>query len=391
MCYRIAEKIVEQEQLPVACYYLEGSRYAWRLAEYYLPDTDIIGKLCIGGVHVTLRKILKRGGLTDREAERVASVLGKTDEMDRQLSYAEVVRMKTSLAACRELELLVHAHAREAYQLTVRYFRQEGLLETEKLAVVDSGWIGSLQQTLERLLHFAAKEDPVRKAEKEITLQGFYFGMYELPRGADPAKYHAYYFAPYVDIEKKVRFSNCLFEAVCSAKEGMTIGYREEGGRIVPVYETGSNPNASVIEKNNRLLEQALNDYRSLSAMELPLEEVRIRLEQLMSMPTKQQAEDYGSYLFSDDVSDGSLQPVAVLMTREEINNQHVLRRLLWMKGIIKTDYKDSAWPEGSIVRSGCHTAYHLWHCRMYKRMVYLRKRLKAKRKAAIGIKINYG
>lgn len=381
MCYLIACKIAELEDIPIACRYLECSRYAWRMAEFALPDADPIEKICIGGVHVTLRKILMRGGLTDSEACDVAKVLKKEKELDKQLSYEEIQKLKPFLTSCSLLKMMIKNHAGAAYDITMRYFVQEGLYAAEPFAIVDSGWTGSLQLTLKRLLQSGrCKYSSRQKEEKPIKVQGFYFGLYELPEGVNPKDYHTYYFQPYQDTEKKTRFSNCLFEAVCSAREGMTLGYREESGRIAAVYETMQNPNAERIIENEALLERMLASEDLLKKITLPVQEVQNRLENLMSSPTVQEVLDYGGYLFSDDVFCSSLQRVAARLSQKEIRNLHYIRRVLIMMGLKKAELKNSAWPEGSVVLSGDRVAYHLFQVRMYKRMVYYRKKLQGRK-----------
>lgn len=365
----IAGKIAEQEGLPIECRYLEGSRYAWRMAEFFLPGSDPIAKICIGGIHVTLRKILKRGGLSDGEAVEVAELLCMADRLDEQLTYADTIALKPKLSDCRELRVLIGAHAKEAYENTVGYLAQEGLTEGEPFGIVDSGWVGSMQQTLCRLIRSATG--------RKLDMRGFYFGLYELPKGVEESAYHTFYFSPYRDIERKVSFSNCLFEAVCSAAEGMTVGYRKNGQKIEAVYESGANPNRERILENEALLKQLLASAGRAEELVLPQKEMEKRLRRLMGRPTKAEALCYGSYLFSDDVSAGSLQKVAADLGEDEIRNLHVLRRFLIMKGIRKKNLKDSAWPEGSAVNSGRHVRYHLWQIRWYKRLIYIRKRLK--------------
>ncbi len=370
LVYKIARRMIEQEKLPLTCRYLEGSRYAWRMAEFYLPDADPVEKICVGGVHVTLRKILRRGGLDQAESEEVARQLGKQEELDRVLSYADTQRLKPILSECGIFMKLLHQHAEDAYHSTIRYLKQEGVLEQDAFAIVDSGWTGSLQQTLEHLRQSAMES-------AGSLIQGFYFGLYELPKNVAPAMYHTYYFRPYKDIEKKVRFNNCLFEAVCSAKEGMTVGYREEDGRMFPVYETTQNPNRERMIRNELCLERLLLQPDKLKSLIQPRKEAQRRLEGLMSRPMESDVAEYGEYLFSDDVSESSLQPVAAVLDNRELRNFHAIRRLLIMKGIKKETLKDSAWPEGSAARAGRAVGYHLFQIRMYKRLVYIRKKLK--------------
>lgn len=389
MAYRIACEMAERERLPLTCHYLEGSRYAWRMAEFFLPDTDPIEKICMGGVHVTLRTILKRGGLTDEEAEQTADCLGKRGQLDIRLSYREIQRLRPVLADCVPLKDRIREHAGRAYDHTIRYLEQEKIMEREPFAIVDSGWVGSLQQTLEHLRQSAAAGDQEKKGSQgsqrsqgkqgsqRSQIHGFYFGLYELPKGADPSVYHTYYFRPYKDIEKKVRFSNCLFEAVCSAEEGMTLGYREQGGKMTPVYETEQNPNIRSITEHNRVLEQLLAAPDDWDTLMLDVREVRKRLETLMGTPTAEMAAEYGDYLYSDDVLGSSMQPVAAVLSEREIRNLHALRRLLLMNGLAGAELKESAWPEGSVVRAGKRINYHLFQIRAYKRLIYWRKRFR--------------
>lgn len=368
----IARKIAQQENIPIECRYLEGSRYAWRMAEFFLPGSDPFEKICVGGVHVTLRKILKRGGLSDGEAVEVAELLCMADRLDEQLTYADTIALKPKLSDCRELRVLIGAHAKESYENTVGYLAQEGLTEGEPFGIVDSGWVGSMQQTLCRLIRSATGRKP--------DIRGFYFGLYELPAGVNKSAYHTFYFSPYRDIERKVHFSNCLFEAVCSAVEGMTVGYRKGGQKIEAVYESGGNPNKERILRNEELLERLLASAERTEDLVLPRREMEKRLKRLMGRPNGAEALCYGSYLFSDDVSSGSMQKVAADLEEDEIRNLHILRRFLIMKGIWKKNLKDSAWPEGSAVNSAGHICYHLWQIRWYKRMVYIRKRVKSRK-----------
>ncbi len=372
MPYVVAQRMAKEEGIPVECRYLEGSRYAWRMAEFHLEDTDIIGRICTGGIHVTLRTVCRRGGLSNEEAEQIGRILGKEQELDVQLNYADTAALCRQLRGCRELERRIRDHAGQAYVRTMAYLEQEGLLSGEQFALVDSGWTGTLQMTLEHLLCS-------RKPSLAGTVRGFYFGLYELPEKADPQRYRTFYFRPYRDIRRKVHFSNCLFEAVCSAPGGMVAGYREAGGKTVPFYESAENPNAGRIRRNldalERVLEQCYgsrrqDDIRRYIRTDAGIERL---LSGHMSAPPEREAEIMGSYLFSDDVLSGSMQPVAAALSREEIRNTHVIRRFLIMEGLLSGSIKESAWLEGSIAKAG-GDAFERWNCRAYKRLVYLRK-----------------
>ena len=87
--------------------------------------------------------------------------------------------------------------------------------------------MGSIQQTLGELL---------RRLGRTKKLEGYYWGLYDLPRQAGREEYHSYYFGPEGNLKEKIWFNNSLFEAVYTAPHGMTLGYEETGGKYLPIY-----------------------------------------------------------------------------------------------------------------------------------------------------------
>lgn len=81
-----------------------------------------------------------------------------------------------------------------AYETTIGYLRQEGLLGNVRYAIVDSGWVGTIQKSMQTLL---AQEKP------GITLTGYYFGLYEYPVNRNNCRYEAYYFMPKGNVRKR--------------------------------------------------------------------------------------------------------------------------------------------------------------------------------------------
>lgn len=367
--YLAAQMICEQCQIPIECRYLKGSRYAWRVPEYHLNLAQAINKICIGGIHVTLYKMLKRAALSDEEIIQVAKELHMENELDRTLSYAETKALAPRFLECAKLQEYITQHSIEAYDTTIAYFRQEGLFEDVAYALVDSGWTGTLQITLENLLASAGKK-------KQI--EGYYFGLYELPQGANQEQYHTYYFQPQGDIRRKAGFSNCLFESVFSAPEGMTLRYQmTSDGYIDAVSEMTRNPNAIRIEKNAEILQHIVHAvYPNGTFQNIQREQIENVLTQLMKHPSKDEAECLGGYWFSDDVQASSQQMVARDMTSREIENQHILNKILIMKGVKQGELVNSAWVEGSIVKCGVDIQKNLRHAYWYKLLIYIRKQL---------------
>lgn len=329
--YLAAEYLCKKRGLAIDCRYLYGSRYAWRIPQFVLMGEECLTMLCCGGIDVTFEKVMKRGGLNDEEAKAVAEELGFTAEYRRILSYSEVMQLKKPLAESRLFLPLVYAHSRAACETTMEYFKQEGMFEDVTYALVDSGWTGSLQQTLTQLLAYAGCEK---------KLEGFYFGLYELPKGVEENCYHTYYFGPGYGMRRKVYFSNCLYEAVYSAPHGMTVGYEAyerkqtatQGKKVENVYRPlfykSQNLNQTRMELEEVWLKKCLKEYSELKGKkqnEIKVTNVKNTyklLKRFMGSPTTEEAKAYGSLLFSDDVTEEQVQCVAAGLSKEEIKNQ---------------------------------------------------------------------
>ncbi len=364
--YLVAQKLCRIKGIPIDCRYLRVSRYAMRVPQYHLLEEKCIDHICIGGIDVTIERIMKRAALTDEEAKQIT----QDRDCNRILNYQEVMRLKDEL--CRKPDFLkyIYAHSKESYEPAIAYLKQEGLFEDIDYALVDSGWVGTLQQSIAHLVG-------------NDTLEGFYFGMFETPKGVDPNRYHAFYFSPKKGMRRKVHFSNCLFEAIFTSPEGMTLGYEKNGDVYVPVSDYCENPNKEHIDKNCKLLEEYMAEYEKClpqfqaNHREPSVAFVEKLLHSFMGYPTKMEVLAYGDLLFSDDILEGNLKKVAADLTKEEICRQRFINKALIMLGLRQGELRESAWLEGSIVKEGYHIRKSLRHAKLYKYFVYLRKLLK--------------
>ena len=223
------------------------------------------------------------------------------------------------------------------------YLRQEGLFEDVPYGIVDSGWIGTTKQSLEKLIG--------------KTIDGFYFGMYEVPSGTDPKTYHCFYLRPYRDIERKAHFSICLFEAVNSSPEGMTVGY-ERRDKIIPVC-MDENPNGAWMRRFSVMLERYLSHYEEKSSpwklrrggLKKRIRALDRSLSLLMGRPTREEAKAFGRMLFDEGVEGTHLRTLALRWDLQEIENQRLFRRIS-NKLHGREAFRESGWQEGSIVLS---------------------------------------
>lgn len=371
--YQVAKEICAIEKINIECRYFYCSRYALRSAHFFLMGTESLDYICLGGINVSFEKLMYRAGLCKEEAEQIAKRLGYQDTMYMPMTYAQVKNMKPVLQGCEEFMQLVKEKAKEKYPQVCGYLKQEGLLEPEKYAFVDSGWTGSMQVSICQLLSSMGEEK---------QLEGYYFGMYEYPSGVKKSDYHCYYFEPNSGLRKKVYFSNSLFECIFSSPEGMTLSYRQEDKRFLPVFEREMNPNRNAIERSTTLLVQyakrVLQDYpNDFLIMEDKRTVVMQLLETFMGKPTKNEAEYFGGYVFCDDVRGEENQTVAAKMSYAEMKQNHLIPKSIGMLRRQGVPVCESAWLEGSTVLVEQAKKRDLRQCALYKYILYLRKSMK--------------
>lgn len=370
--YLIACRMTKLRQLSVECRYLHVSRYSMRIPQYHLAPDSGLDRICTGGIDVTLERILQRAALSPEETAEVVQIIGWQDRYRDILNYRQVKELKQTLRTQTGILQYIVKHSLSEYGNAMGYLEQEGLLSDISYAIVDSGWVGTLQESIQSLVH---------SRRPELAVEGYYFGMYELPKGANPKEYHAYYFSHRRGLRRKACFSNSLFETICSADEGMTLYYREENGRYNPVTDLRSNPNGQQMRRNLAALEEFLTiideTFLNETGNGACLTEQLFRL--FMAQPTETEVSAYGDNLFSDDVLEGNLKKTAAELTEREITDQWFLSKLLIMAGIKKAVIHESAWIEGSIVRCGKHVKRNLIQARWYKYFVFARKQLKCR------------
>ena len=373
--YLVAKMFSEKFEYNIDCRYINVSRYALRVPEYHLIGEKCLDKICIGGIDVTFEKVMKRAGLDDKESYHIAKMCGYGKKYKEVISYQEVIGLKDILKQIPVFFEYVYKHSKKAYKGVIGYLQQEGICDEIPFAIVDSGWIGTMQQTLYKLI-----ESTGRKPQ----MQGFYFGLYETPKDAQ-SKYSAYYFEPKNGIRRKVSFSNCLFEAVFTSSEGMTLRYVKNGDRYEPEYDSSHNPNKEMVDSHILLIEKYTELYCKLykecdilkKSSDEKMTFVEKVLKNIMGEPSVMELEAYGDIKFSDDVLEGHLLKVAAELTDIDIRNQRFLNKALIMLGIKKGTIRESAWIEGSIVRNGKKVKSYLRHARIYKYFVYVKKRFR--------------
>ncbi len=349
--HEAAQVLCRELGLPIECRYLYCSRHAWRSAEYPLLGEKALEYVCLGGCGVTFRMVAGRAGLSPEETREAGRLLGMEDTMDDPLSRRSLGRLPSVLAGCEPFIKAMARHGERAFPAACGYLEQEGLLEPVSWALVDSGWTGSMQESLRRLLEALGSS---------ARLRGYYFGMYSRPRGTDPEAYRSWYFGPEAGALRKAYFSNSFLECVCSSPEGTTAGYKREGGRWGPVLERVHSPNREKTGESTDWIrrcgtELARECGRGLLCRdrERDRKTVFLLLRLLMGRPRQGEAQEFGSWAFSDDVLGEAEGKLALPLSRGQIRGQRLLSRGVSLILGKDGDAPWSAWPEGCLRLSG--------------------------------------
>lgn len=264
-----------------------------------------------------------------------------------------------------------------------QYLKEQGLYDDTPWAIVDSGWLGTTQQSMAEILG------------KEI--RGYYFGLYAIPKGIDQKTYRAWYFMPKGNIRRKIHFANSLLEAVMSAPDGTTEGYerREEAsgdarssiaaealdntGAVYPLLRKQPNPNASDMIEFRAILHKYVEIVTVQHAEQSPTRDLFMcekLLSLLMGAPTKEECEAMGTLLFCENGRDESFEDVAVLWTDEEYRSHRLFRKILLKASGRKLH--ESAWPQASFTRHPLYKEADLYGERLYRLVMYLRMDLRS-------------
>lgn len=376
--YHTARLYVKQYNIPIECKYLYCSRYSIRVPNYHLDTGKALNYITLGGLDVTTKKLYKRAGFDREQRRKMYEEKVLPLEKEEQIPREQLPEIKKLLKENKCFMEMLEENSGKAFPMYEEYLKQEGLLEEIPMALVDSGWVGSMQKELNQSLH---------RLGKTQELKGYYWGLYELPQETKRQDYASYFFSPEGEMKRKTVFNNCLFESIFTAPHGMTLGYEKRGTTVYPVLSEISE------ERKERLglMEQTINLWQKdfLKSMEkMPgalvldklgsketLAVVEKNIESFMHHPTKAEAFAFGEIEFTDDILEYAGNKIATKMEEKELIQNHLVGRVLLELTGKKKHVRQSAWYEGSAVVYGRKPEYHIFHYSCYKYLMNYRKR----------------
>ncbi|MBL9216098.1 MAG: hypothetical protein JNG83_11525 [Opitutaceae bacterium] len=241
--WRIARAILEAEPQPVECHYLQASRVLFT-GPAELRDPAALRRLVAPAVPFhSLRQALLPLGLDEAWGTARLPPAFRALDWEANLEPAQRAALADWLLDPARRPELEAAAQRRAGQARA-YLHAAGLRAGEPVAVVDAGWFGTIQRSLEHILGDGSAPAPLR---------GFYVGLmaHDARRFAGEALGYTNRFAPLPLLREESH--KVLIELMAQGDHGQAAGFEERGGRwTVRLQDTGPVNLAEV-----RLLQEA--------------------------------------------------------------------------------------------------------------------------------------
>lgn len=226
----IADEIVDCFKFDVVTHYLYVSRQA-----VYFASIFRFTPYCFKWVFqeldnfITFRRVAKRlnfevDGLLSYLDSNLKKAITKHGFDDR-LSGHLIESLKDNFLNNVKLKLKIEAEAKNYREIVIGFFEQEGLLKHEKIAFVDIGWHGTLQDTIYRIL---------KSKKPKVNLTSYYFAVTNFSYLTSPVnrKVPAYLFP------SSRHIYGPMFEVLLQCDHGTTIKYQKNNnGEIVPILK----------------------------------------------------------------------------------------------------------------------------------------------------------
>ena len=341
---KIAKILCVSYKLPIECEYLYVSRLALRAPLYYINKTEAIKYLCESSYKVTPNIILKRAGITEEKERIILNQINYKTE-NEILNEDEIHEFVQKLIENDIFDKEAYNYSKAKFNCISKYFKQEGLDSEKEYAIVDVGWMGSMQRHISEILSYMGIEK---------SLKGYYFGMF---KNADykNGEYNCFYFSKDKHSKNRVFFNNNLFECMCSANHGMTIDYQiMDNEKIIPILnefkkEWNVDLQIDTIEKftENFVMHNNWGDMDEKILIKI-VKEISIKF---MMFPDKIEAYAYGNIPFCDDPTESYKLKLAEALSKDELIKYNILYKVyknLFFRSK-ESESNKSFWINGSI------------------------------------------
>ena len=203
------------------------------------------------------------------------------------------------------------------------------------------------------------------KAGCKTEFDGFYFGLYEIPRQMDRKRYNGFY-----GIKQKVYFSNSLYEVMNAENIGMTESYDEHGNPVLVDNEYDKNPEDDLLVLNV-FNEQLFKNDGSYKGLKVDRRELFNILREFMASPCMEEIKSFGNIRFSANYGDKT-DLMAARMSEKELKNLWLFARIKRNLMRSREPVRESAWQQASIILNGKHVNSNMRHDKVYRYTKYV-------------------
>lgn len=210
---------------------------------------------------ISVGRLLDYYGFNEAEREAVAKELSL--DLTEDLPWATLSENRTAEAIYTSLRARIGEKSREQYDLLDAYLTSIGM--EGRVAIVDIGWIGSMQYALETF---------AKASGRDLEVSGFYVGI----RPENPVSGSVDGWL-YTKDDLRLRKSLlCFFgglEKLFQSREGSTDGYRREGDTVVPVTAPYEYEDDETVQGCIRAWQQGAMDWLAVHASDAPKKDLR--------------------------------------------------------------------------------------------------------------------
>jgi predicted HAD superfamily hydrolase len=230
---QIAQKLAPQIYPEVELRYLYVSRQALRIPgltkinqgfwDWMFDNTDFL----------SIESLLKRMCLSTEVAAPILSAVGyPLSTWQRNLSQEERKTLRDQLEQNQVLMAALLQVAEQKRQVLKSYLQQEKMLDGQTFGLVDVGWRGSLQISLENVFALFGTQMPV----------GFYFAIAKPSGGIQhQGKVLAYFFDLIENFGMRSKIDDryvSAMEVFCAGCQGTTLDYQlQADGSVIPLLK----------------------------------------------------------------------------------------------------------------------------------------------------------
>ncbi len=222
--YKIAKKLSIYFPL-IAVKYLYGSRRAWLTPSIDLNNQAWKRLAIPNGKQSSVNDALERINFPQETIKKISQFSGISEnELTCARTKFEASELLDKIFSNNHCKDLLNEHISREREICLKYFKQEGLLDNENWAIVDTGWELNCQAALKRIISG-------RKTEEHTV--GFYFGLANDHLPQELAG-EAYGFTETGSIfsKRRVAVEHCFFASTHTS----TTGYIETLNGIAPVF-----------------------------------------------------------------------------------------------------------------------------------------------------------